>query len=413
MNRSMYKRISFFSFIFISLNIQSASGTLDTTYGSNGTGIVTIAIGRANTLNAIAAQTDNSLVGVGSVTVTMTDSGISRFTTNGALNTSFTSTGYAPLSIATKTMFQTVAIQSNTDAVIAGYAGAREVNFALARYTMLGALDTTFGGGNGYVTTNIGSGGNINALLIQSDGKIVAGGVAVQGSSQFALARYNTDGSLDTTFGTGGIVLTYMQYVSSINGLALQIDGKILAAGLAWNGAVNECALARYNTDGSLDTTFGNQGIVITAPGMWSQNQAVAVQTDGNIVVGGSTTNDGIHYSFVLMRYTTSGVLDTSFNGNGMVITQMNYSATLNTLAIQSDGKILAGGSNFGARTTNFALARYLSTGVLDTTFGTNGIALTTVGSSAQINSIIIQSDSKIVVAGTSDDSAVLARYLP
>lgn len=408
----LYTRQLTTALIFLNtLILHGSAGTLDVTYGPNGTGITTTAIGRSNTLTCIAALPDNSIIGVGNVSVIDSVSGICKYTSLGSLDSSFNGTGYQQLSIGTTTQLQAVALQADNKAVVGGYTMNDISTFALARFDTQGALDTTFGG-TGYITTDISGGSSINAIIIQPDGKIVAGGVAGQGTPGFALARYNTDGSLDQTFGNNGTALLNLGYTSTINALALQSDGKIVAAGFAWNYVTDICALARFNSDGSVDETFGNQGIVTTSIGMASRAEAVAIQADGTIIIGGYTTNNRTHYSFALARYDTNGNLDSSFNGTGIVITHTNYSSQIQALAIQSDGNILAGGWNFGALATQFALARYLPSGLLDETFGTQGITLTTIGASAQINSLALQTDGAIIAAGSSDTNAALARYL-
>jgi len=158
------------------------------------------------------------------------------------------------------------------------------------RYNANGSLDTSFGTG-GIVTTPIGNSNDASALGIQSDGKIVVAGGSSNGSNyDFALVRYNTNGSLDTSFGTGGIVNTP---VGSSNDyartLGIQSDGKIVAAGDSSNGSKNDFALVRYNANGSLDTSFGTGGIVTTPVGSSGGAYALAIQSDGKIVAAGSS----------------------------------------------------------------------------------------------------------------------------
>jgi uncharacterized delta-60 repeat protein len=412
MNIKKYLHLALIPFINTGVVLGGSPGALDTSYGPNNSGISTVAVGRSNALVHIAAQTDDSLVGVGTVTVLATVSGICRYTAKGILDPSFNFTGYEPFVVGSQTNLQCIAIQPDTNAVVGGYTTMKGITqFLVARFTMNGSIDTSFGGGAGYVTTDIGGSSQATALIMQPDGKIVAGGIGGEGAPEFALVRYNPDGSVDDTFGNQGIVRVNPGYVSSINALALQSDGKIVAAGYAWNLQTDVCAVVRFNTDGSLDETFGTNGIITQTVGTRSRLQAIIIQQDGNIVVGGYTTNDNLHYSGLLLRYDINGNLDPKFNNNGMVITTLNYSSVINALALQSNGNILAGGWDFGALATTFALTRYLPSGTIDSTFGTNGTVLTTVGSNAQINSMIIQSDGKIVVAGLTDNSAALARY--
>jgi uncharacterized delta-60 repeat protein len=178
-----------------------------------------------------------------------------------------------------------------------------------------GDLDTTFDS-DGKVTTAIGASDNeAYSVAIQSDGKIVAAGSSKNGSNyDFALARYNTDGTLDTNFGTGGKVITAIGSSTDVaESVAIQSDGKIVAAGFSNNGSNNDFALVRYNTNGTLDTTFDSDGKVTTAIG--SANDAaysVAIQSDGKIVAAGFS-NNGSNNDFALVRYNTNGSLDTSF----------------------------------------------------------------------------------------------------
>ena len=231
-----------------------------------------------------------------------------------------------------------------------------------------GDLDLSFGSG-GKVTTDFMEGSSAASdLALQSDGKFIAVGSVGQGSSRdFALARYNSDGSLDTSFGSGGTVTTHF-FGSSDQALAvaLQSDGKIIAVGQAvQSDGDDDFALARYNSDGSLDTSFGTGGKVTTD--FFSQNDqafAVALQSDGKIIAAGSTFLD-----FALARYNSDGSLDATFGSGGKVTTDFAFSDQAFAVALQSDGKIIAAGfANQGRRDINdFALARYNSDGSLDT----------------------------------------------
>ena len=168
-----------------------------------------------------------------------------------------------------------------------------------------GSLDSTFGTG-GIVTTPIGNNdAYAYALGIQTDGRIVAAGYYADGSYyDFAVVRYNTNGSLDTTFGTGGIVTTPVGSGNAIaNALGIQSDGRIVAAGSFYNGSNDNFAVVRYNTDGSLDTTFGTGGIVTTPMGSgYDIAYSLAIQSDGRILAAGSSDN-GSYNNFALMRY--------------------------------------------------------------------------------------------------------------
>jgi uncharacterized delta-60 repeat protein len=224
-----------------------------------------------------------------------------------------------------------------------------------------GDLDVRFGT-NGKVVTPVSSSDDIpNAIVLQPDGKIIVAGASSNGVDHgFALARYNTDGSLDTSFNSTGKVITPIgSETSGAQAIALQPNGKIVVAGYSHNGMNFDFALARYNINGTLDTSFGSAGKVVTPIG--SDNDAayaVAIQVDGKIVVAGysfATTFD-----FALARYNTNGSLDTSFNSTGKVVTPVGSNTDkAHGVAIQGDGKIVAAGYSNSGPTLDFALARY------------------------------------------------------
>ncbi|MGP8004227.1 MAG: delta-60 repeat domain-containing protein, partial [Smithella sp.] len=167
---------------------------------------------------------------------------------------------------------------------------------------------------------------------------------------------------LDTTFGTGGIVTTPIgSYDAYAYALGIQSDGRILAAGSSYNGSNYNFALVRYNTNGSLDTTFGTGGIVTTPIGTGdSEALALGIQSNGNILAAGKSFN-GSHYDFTLVRYSTNGSLDTTFGTSGIVTTPIgNYDSYAIALGIQSDGNILAAGSSDNGSNINFAFVSYL-----------------------------------------------------
>jgi uncharacterized delta-60 repeat protein len=326
--------------------------------------------------------------------------------TSGSLDTTFNTTGIITTAIGPgNTQAYGVAVQSDGKIVVAGNSkNGSHIVFSLARYNTDGSLDTTFNT-TGTVTTAIGTGdSNANGVAIQSDGKIVAAGYAYNGSQiVFALARYNTDGSLDTTFNSTGIVTTSINGVNDeANGVAIQSNGEIVAAGYSQYGSDYEFALARYTTDGALDTTFNVTGIVTTSiNGVNDEVKGIAIQSDGKIVVAGSSYY-GSYYEFALARYTTSGILDTTFNTTGTVTTAIGTKqASARGVAIQSNGEIVAAGYSYYGSSYAFTLARYTTGGSLDTNFNTTGIVTTTVGTgNASADGVAIQSDGKVVAAG-------------
>jgi uncharacterized delta-60 repeat protein len=283
-----------------------------------------------------------------------------------------------------------------------------------------GIPDIDFGEG-GIVTTPLGEDtqDEARALAIQADGKIVVAGRSSSGADyDFAVVRYDDDGSLDTTFGAGGIVITPVGINDVFYALAIQADGKIVAAGDSSNGADYDFAVARYNDDGSLDTTFGAGGIVITqvSPERIATVYALAIQSDGKIVAAGRS-NKITDDDFAVARYDDDGSLDTTFGAGGIVITPVEGGISpdrVQALAIQADGKIVAAGYS----SSHFALVRYDEHGELDPDFGTGGIVTTSVEEGVTTDrayALAIQADGKIVAAGCSNDGVdydfALIRY--
>jgi len=281
---------------------------------------------------------------------------------------------------------------------------------AVKRYMGTGptpsALDTTFGA-TGAVATKIDPAEFEYALAVAlqpTDGKILAAGHStILGQGAIALVRYNTDGSLDTNFGTGGSVRTPIPLVTAVgSAIAVQpADGKILVAGSTFNAGVTGIALVRYDTDGALDLTFGNQGVVSAAIGPGTANDVVSlVLQNTNIIVAGATS-DG---NFVLRRYDSTGTLDLTFGDAatpGTRKTKVGLTATTPAIALHAGGIVLAGGA-LPLASMNVVLVRYSANGVPDATFGSGGIVLTSIGSSDSFsNAVVVQSaDNKIVLAG-------------
>jgi uncharacterized delta-60 repeat protein len=263
-----------------------------------------------------------------------------------------------------------VAIQTNGYIVAGGFAtdpasGDRE--FALARYNSLGKLDPLFGAGGRVTTPAAVNDDEIQGLAIQSDGKIVAGGFSFTGGSyDFAVARYDTFGNLDGAFGTGGITTTDFTGSDDLaHAVALTPGGNIVLGGQTANGVTGEdFALAEYDTNGNLVPGFGTGGLVTTPFNGFDDNvRALGVQTDGKIVAGGYTFN-GTNYDFALARYDTGGTLDTSFGtaATGMVTTDFNGGSDLAFgMSLEPNGTIVAAGTaDDGSGNLDFGLARYL-----------------------------------------------------
>ena len=310
-----------------------------------------------------------------------------------------------------------VAIQADGKIVAVGLAGGRN-DFALARYNPNGTLDPSFSG-NGRQRTDFGSRDRANGVAIQADGKIVA--VGVGGGGDFAVARYNPNGSLDPSFSGNGRQRTNFMGFDEANGVAIQADGRIVAVGVAGGGATgDDFALARYNPNGSLDPSFSGDGKQTTDFYGFANDEAdaVALQANGRIVAVGGVTFEEFG-DFALARYNPNGSLDPSFSGDGKQTTDRGAPDFANGAAIQPDGKIVAVGLAGGGPADNdFALARYNPNGSLDTSFSGDGSLRTDFGGFEEANAVALQANGKIVAVGLAGGGATgrdfaLARYNP
>jgi uncharacterized delta-60 repeat protein len=381
----------------------AAASDLDTTFGGDGKVTTDFTSGEDGAF-AVAIQADGKIVAAGSSGHVF---GLARYNSDATLDPTFGAGGEVTTSLGPKgSVALGVAIQADGKIVAAGSAGSK---FGLARYNTDGTLDATFGA-SGEVTTSLGQNGSFAlGVAIQADGKIVAAGSA---GSKLGLARYNADGSLDTTFSGDGKVITSLSKNGSLAAeIAIQADGKIVAAG----SAGSKFGLARYTTNGTLDTTFSGDGKVTTSVGPnGSSALGVAIQADGKIVAAGSSGS-----RFGLARYTTNGTLDTTFSGDGKLATRFKDGSLANAVAIESDGRIVAAGeSSLLILNGTFALARYDTDGTLDTTFSGDGKVTTNFDSRADFaTAVAIQSDGRIVAAGEANyvsynGKFALARYL-
>ncbi len=315
-----------------------------------------------------------------------------------------------------------VALQPDGRAVAVGYSSnGSNKDFAIARYLADGTLDTSFSG-DGKLTVNMaGEDDFAEAVAIQPDGKIVVVGEAYNGSESYnvALLRLNADGSFDNSFSGDGRQFSEFGGDDRGFGVALQPDGKIVVGGMQGVPSGNNSFLvARYNTDGTNDATFDGDGVAITDMyGDYDQAIAVALQDDGRIVLGGICKVGG-NDDFCLARYNSNGSLDTSFSGDGKVSTAVGSNEdAIYYLAIQSDGRILATGETSNGANNDFALLRYLSNGSLDPTFGSSGKVITTFGSGNDYaREVAIDAHDRIVVAGFATISGnfdfAVARFL-
>ncbi|HXF00954.1 MAG TPA: hypothetical protein VN458_11490 [Solirubrobacterales bacterium] len=368
------------------------NGTLDTSF--SGDGKLTTDFGGSDVANGVALQGDGKIVAVGGGNG---DFALARYNLNGTLDSSFSGDGKQTTDFGSNgDQASEVALQANGKIIAVGGkgpAGFDDTTFALARFNPSGTLDTSFSG-DGRQTTNFGEtfrGDRANGVALQGDGKIVAVGNGDGGDNQdFALARYNPSGTLDTSFSGDGKLTTDFGGSEAANGVALQGDGKIVVVGV---GGTSSFALARYNPNGSLDPSFSGDGKQKTDFG-GGEATGVAIQGNGKIVAVGGDSNSR---NFALARYNPNGTLDTSFSGDGKQTTDFGGEDKANALALQGDGKIIAVGEGGNS---DFALTRYNLNGSLDTTFSGDGKQTTPFGGPYEAQGVALQSDGKMIVVG-------------
>jgi uncharacterized delta-60 repeat protein len=322
-----------------------------------------------------------------------------------------------------------LAIQRDSRVVVGGSSdmgsGAGGHQWRISRYTRNGDLDGSFGAG-GTVTTSMSSAGGFDEhvwnLTLDNDGKIVAAGDAVTATGGFdvALARFNADGTLDTSFGTGGKVTTAVGPETRrdrAHDVAVLDEGKIVVAGFADMGpgaGRRNFMLARYNPDGTLDSSFGPGGIVVTAVAPGDNNDVITtngltIDPAGRIVVTGQANmgSGAGGVNFALARYLPNGSLDSSFDGDGIVTTAVASGDNFDSLvsaAVDKDGKIItAGAADTGGFISDLALVRYNADGSLDASFGTGGTVTMNVGpgnTDDLLQDLVLQETGKILVGG-------------
>jgi uncharacterized delta-60 repeat protein len=418
----------------------AAPGALDPAFGLGGR-VATDFDHSTDIAQAVALQKDGKLVVVGQTYTNNDFSGedfaLARYHPDGTLDTSFGVGGRVTTDFpGLAAVPSAVVIQPDGKILVAG--GAFPLftflgDFKIARYNPDGSLDAGFGTG-GIVTTSFpGQGSYAFALALQQDGRIVAAGTDYvdfssdeSSDTDFALARYNPDGSLDASFGLGGQVTTDFDGSNDdVLAVLVQPDGRIVAVGSAENlRTFYDFALARYEPNGRLDTNFGARGKVRTDFGDqgFDRAEAAVLQPDGRIVAAGfAIGQQGAPENFAVARYAADGALDPSFSGDGL--RQVSFGSCCQAahgVLLQPDGKlILVGYPDSESSDSDFTLARLNPDGTLDATFGRAGRVRTSFGDlNGGANGAALQPDGRIVAVGFQATATpklaqfVLARYL-
>lgn len=399
----------------------NADGSLDSSFDGDGRQIIDF--GSTWDFGVGVAVQDGKIVVAGwsdQGLPTFADFAVARLNDNGSLDTSFDSDGKLTTDFirffSSATAFG-VTVQADGKIVVAGNSAqeATGIDFAVARYNPDGSLDNSFGIG-GKQTIDFAAGYDIgSAVTVQADGKIVVAGFS---NSDFAVARLNPDGSLDSTFGVGGKqTIDFGSSQDYGSAVALQGD-KILIAGYSYQGetAGNHFAVARLNADGSLDTTFASDGRQIIDFGSYTDvASSMVVQADGKIVVAGYSIQEWPqNYDFAVARLNPDGSLDTSFDTDGKQTIDFGIGDYSASVALQVDGRIVVAGYTDGAGFAEFAVARLNADGSLDSTFDADGKQVTDFVHTSTIGSgvgVAVQGSGKIVLAGNADSDTAVTRF--
>ena len=411
--KSMKQNFSFLTILivlcFLPIDVLGANDQIDTTFGNKG--VVITLFGNQNWANSVAIQSDGKIVVAGSTERPSgnTDFLLIRYLSQGTLDSSFGNNGIVTIDFDSSVGASCICIQTDGKIVVAG--GSLQ-NIALARYNSNGTLDESFGQ-SGKIITDANIHGYANTIALQADTNILIGGNLYTGSgSDFALLRFKKSGILDSSFGKNGVTTSHISNQSSeICKIAISKEGAIFAAGRAhtlddkWMFGI-----VKYDKNGKIDTTYGTQGVVLMniATGTKDFANAAALTADDKIYVAGISINSYTSQQFALVRLNQKGNSDTSFGRFGIVTNDFgSANSEAYSTCLQRDGKIIVAGSKDG----NFALTRYDSTGVIDTFFGVKGNIIPEFIAPA-VYALAVQPDGKIIAVGSYGDRIVIVRYL-
>nr|WP_237440418.1 hypothetical protein [Alcanivorax sp. DP30] len=386
-------------------------GSIDASFGEQGFAMLPSAA-TGEVPASVAIQSDGKLLVAGHGSINgNTELLVARYNADGSPDLSFGNNGLVAVGASTSWNTATSAlIQSDGKIVVAGYSdavtGSYDPAVSVVRLNADGSLDSGFAVGGKLLINMSSYGEQIYAMAQQADGKLLLSGrieTASNGASAFLAVRLNTDGSLDSGFGSGGKALhsvsSAYNYSSSV---AIQADGKIIAAGRRYNGSNSDMALLRYNANGSLDTSFGSNGLVSHAYGA-SRDVAlgVAVLDSGRIVTVGDSYN-GSNDEAAIVAFTAAGAVDASFGNNGKVTLSGGGSIDTANQSIElASGGFLQVGQTRDGVDTAAAFARFLADGTADTTFGNDGIATFSLsGQELDANAAVELADGRYLIAG-------------
>jgi uncharacterized delta-60 repeat protein len=366
----------------------ATSGSLYTSFGNGG--IASFKLGSQVAGIASVVQPDGRIVEVASATVNGTNvMAALRLTPSGALDPSFGSGGWKVIPISSSATGTSLALQSNGDIVLGGSGrddATGEEALAAVRLLPNGTLDASFGNG-GIALVPAGAAAVANGIGIQPSGKIILAGTALTTHDEFVAARLNTDGTLDTSFGSGGVEL--LNPTAADWGLAVESDGSLVLGGEEQNSkGAWSYMVARLTANGTTYSSFGHGGIMIIPIGTTAAGLAVTVQSDGKIILTGNAIEQ--NHVVATVRLLPSGAFDTTFGQRGI----STFPGTGGQAVAMEGSQIVLAGPGAAA-------VRLNSNGAIDTTFGKRGLALAPLGTNDAANGVVIDPlDNTILLAG-------------
>ena len=409
-----------------------APGLLDSVFGDGGTEVVDVPGGTDTGAAAVAVQQDGRILLVGTAYVQsasfFSNLHAHRLLPDGRPDPAFGAGGGAAAGDGTRFCTGTaVAVQADGKVVAAGGCNPETFGqpgaFLVARFEADGGLDGRFGAG-GIVLTPFESGpAEARGVALLPGGAVVVAGLS-QGTNldgHVALARYDTDGKLDPSFGDGGTTVTILGTGCTTEAMALQEDGSILVTGgVGLPDAGQRMFVARYTAAGSLDPGFGDDGFatapafpVEVYPSTVDSAYAVAAQKDGKILAAGAGSLGGLSVTLALARWTPDGRMDPSFGGRDRAapgtVTAFGLGSLARAIALLPDGRFMIGGKG----SYQFELSRWNADGTVDPSFGNQGSVFTTITGGDQLHALALQQDGKILAAGISSVWYSVARYWP
>lgn len=405
----------------VAMPLAAAPGDLDCSFASNG--VLTADLGGTE------AAHDAALIASGALLILNSDLRVTRITPSGAVDTGFGTAGsVTPVIPGSPSAFD-LAVDSQGRILVAGTRTDGDNEVFVARLTAAGVLDTSFGGGDGWIgfdwSTDTASGGidRVGDVLVAAgDRPLVIGSYDANGNifnpsnANIAVARLTDSGALDATFGAGGIGVASStgSVDDDARGGAIDDDGRILTIG-AWSpsSGPRNTIVTRWNPNGTLDTSFGTGGVVVSdlsTTNIDDFGNSMAIDRSNRAMLLSSTGDDP-----TIARLTEAGTLDTSFGTGGIV--QRSFVGgqdVTERILVQSDGRILVTGWPVVGATFRFASMRFTSAGVLDTSWGGTGVVTTVVGGNMRAYSAVLTSGGRLVMAGglNNDTQIVVARYL-